>query len=82
MKKVTFQDNDEDNQEEEGLSYSTDSNGDKSSTTLSPALTQTDRNPISNANKRKCTNDYNACLLTMKCLVSRFCHISYRKFSN
>ena len=66
MKKVTFQDDDEDNHEGQSLSYSTDSNGDKSSTTFSPAHTQTDRNPISNANKRKCTNDYNMCLLTMK----------------
>ena len=58
MKKVTFQDDDEDNQEEESLSYSTDSNGDKSSATFFPAHTKTGRNLISNANKCKCTNDY------------------------
>ena len=65
MKKVTFQDDDEDNQGEESLSYSKDSNGDKSSPTYSPGHTQTDWNPISNANKRKCTKDYYMCLLTM-----------------
>ena len=79
MKKVTFQDDDEDNQEEESLSYSMDSNGDKSSPTFSPAHTQTDWNPISNANKRKCTKDYNMCL---NCLVSRLCPKSCRIFSN
>ena len=67
MKKVTFQDDDEDNQEGQSLSYSTDINGDRSSTTFSPAHTQKDRNPISNTNKRKwCTNDYNMCLLPKK----------------
>ena len=61
MKKVTFQDDDEDKEGEESLSYSMDSNGDKSSPTFSPAHIQTDCNPISNANKRKCTKDHNMC---------------------
>ena len=52
MKKVTFQDDDEDNEGEESLSYSVDSNGDKSSPTFSPAHTKADWNSISNANKR------------------------------
>ena len=82
MKKVTFQDDDEDNQEEESLSYSIDRNGDKSSPTFSPAHTQADWNSISHTNKRKCTKDYNMCLLTMKCLVSRLCPKSCRNFSN
>ena len=69
MKKVTFQDEDEDNPEEESLSYSMDSNGDKSSPTFSPAHTQTDWNPISNANKRKCTKDYNTCLFKMSSIL-------------
>ena len=65
MKKVTFQDDDEDNQEEESLSFSMYSHGEKSSPTFSPAHTQAYWNPISNANKRKCTKDYNMCLLNV-----------------
>ena len=69
MKKVTFQDDDGDNQGEESLSYSMDSNGDKSSPIFSPAHTQKDWNQISKANKRKCIRNYNMCLLTISILV-------------